>query len=189
MLHNRIKTQLSAYLDDELSPRQKQRVKEHLAICEECHLLLQDLREVSNRVASLRQKAPKDLWLAIDAKLDLISPASQSSLVDHLWQWTWRWLQPIVKPVPIAVGTASIICGILLVLLLQQPQETSSQQIPIDVYLTVHTRDYSQESLVPDQTLNLEQQDDSEATEQEQEQTYDSEIDFYLTVYLGEDEI
>jgi len=185
MLHYRIQKQLSAYLDDELSPRQRRRVEKHLLICEECSLLLQELRETSDSIASLRQTAPADLWFAVNARLADISSNSRPSLATGR-RWTWRQIYPIIKPVAATIGIALVVCGIFIIL--HEPQETP-EYTQMDVYLTEHTQYYSQKMLAPDPLLSLAQQADTTSTQQNQQPTYSSEIDFYLSVYLGDDEI
>lgn len=189
MLHNRIQKQLSAYLDDELSPRQKQRLEKHLLICEECYLLLEELRETSYSIASLRQTAPEELWFAINAKLERTYSDSQQSLAAGR-RWTWERIYPIMKPVTVAVGIVIVACSILIQTFLNKPSEISPEYTQMDVYLTAHTQYYSQKMFTTDSALNLEQQNaDTESTQQNQESTDSSELDFYLSVYLGEDEI
>ena len=189
MLHKRIQKQLSAYLDDELSQRRRQRVEKHIQICGECSLLLAELRETSDSVASLRQTAPEDLWFALNARLESISPDSQNSFATRR-RWTWERLYPIVKPAAATIGIALIVGVIFIQIFLHKPSEVSSEYTQMDVYLTAHTQYYSQKILAPESAINLEQQDiDTTSTEQEQQSDYSSELDFYLSVYLGEDEI
>lgn len=189
MIHNRIQKQLSAYLDDELSPRQKRRLEKHLLVCEECSLLLQELRETSDSIASLRQTAPEDLWFAINAKLEGISSGSRRSLAAER-RWTWGQIYPITKPVIVAIGIVLVVCTIFIRAFLHKPAEISPEYTQMDVYLTAHTQYYSQKMLTPDSLLNWEQQNtDTATTEQNQQSTDSSELDFYLSVYLGEDDI
>lgn len=189
MIHKRIQRQLSAYLDDELSQRRRQRVDKHLRICEECSSLLAEIRETSDSVASLRQTAPGDLWFALNARLENISPHSQTPLAIGR-RWTWERIYPIVKPAAAIIGIALIVGFISLRVFLHKPSEVSSEYTQMDVYLTAHTQYYSQKMLAPDEVINLEQQNiDTTATEQNQQSDYSSELDFYLSVYLGEDEI
>jgi len=179
--------QLSAYLDDELSPRQRQRVDKHLLICEECSLLLQELRETSDSVASLRQTAPADLWFAVNARLTDIYSNSRPSLATG---WTWRQIHPIITPVAAAIGIALVVCGIFVQIFPRGPSAPSAEYTQMDVYLTEHTQYYSQKMLAPAPMLSLAQQDAGTAsTQQHQQSTSGSEVDFYLSVYLGDDEI
>ena len=189
MLHNRIKKQLSAYLDDELSPGQRQQVENHLRICEECSLLLQELRETSDSIASLRQTAPEDLWFAINARLESVSSDSRRSLVTSR-RWSWERVYPIMKPLAATIGIALIVCGISIRIFLNRPAEISPEYTQMDVYLTAHTQYYSQKMLAPESVIDCEQQDaDIESSQQDQQTNDSSEIDFYLDVYLGGDEI
>ena len=189
ILHNRMQKQLSAYLDDELSPRQRQRVEKHLRICEECSLLLQELRETSDSIASLRRMASEDLWFAINAKLDGISSNSQRSLATGR-RWTWERIYPIIRPAAVTIGIALVICSIFIQIFLNKPSEISPEYTQMDAYLTAHTEYYSQQMLATDSVIDWERQNaDTESTEQNQESNYNSELDFYLSVYLGEDEI
>jgi hypothetical protein len=189
ILHNRIQKQLSAYLDDELPLRLRRRVEKHLLICEECSALLQEIRETSDSIASLRQTAPEDLWFAINAKLEGISSGSRRSLVAEQ-RWTWGQIYPIAKPVIVAIGIVLVVCTLYIRTFLHKPSEISPEYTQMDVYLTAHTQYYSQKMLTPDFVLNGEQQNiDTATTEQNQQSTDSSELDFYLSVYLGEDEI
>ncbi|MFQ6040070.1 MAG: anti-sigma factor family protein [Candidatus Poribacteria bacterium] len=189
MIHKRIQKQLSAYLDDELSQRRRQRVEKHLQICEECSSLLAELRETSDSVALLRQTASEDLWFALNARLESITPASQTPVAAGR-RWAWERIYPIVKPAAAIIGIALIVGFISLQIFLHKPSEVNSEYTQMDVYLTAHTQYYSQKMLAPDEVINLEQQDiDTTSTEQNQQPDYGSELDFYLSVYLGEDEI
>jgi hypothetical protein len=164
-------------------------VEKHLQRCEECSLLLAELRGTSDSIASLRQTAPEDLWFALNARLENISPQSENSLAT-LRRWSWERIYPLVKPAVATIGIVLIVGFISLQIFLNKPSEVSSEYTQMDVYLTAHTQYYSQKMLSPDEVINLEQQDiDTTATEQNQQSDYSSELDFYLSVYLGEDEI
>ena len=190
MLHNQMQKQLSAYLDDELSTKKRQRVKQHLLVCEECSSLLHELREMSDGVASLRQTAPEDLWFAISAQLEDASPDySQRTLMTER-RWAWRRIHPIIKPVAVTIGIALVALGVFIQIFLRGPSEISPEYTQMDAYLTAHAQYYSQNMLAPDPTFSLSQQQADTASNQQALQTdYDSEVDFYLSVYLGEDEI
>ena len=170
-------------------------MEEHLLICEECSLLLQELRETSDSIASLRQTAPEELWFAINAKLDGTSSDSQRPLAAGQ-RWTWGRIYPVInfrgslKPVAATIGIALVVCSIFIQIFLRRPSEISPEYTQMDVYLTAHTQYYSQKMLAPDSVLNWEQQNtDTASTEQNQQSADSSEVDFYLSVYLGEDEI
>jgi anti-sigma factor RsiW len=62
---------LSDYLDDELSPAERQHVEAHLSGCAGCRTVLDELRAVTARAAALPAAPPaNDLWPAIEARLE-----------------------------------------------------------------------------------------------------------------------
>lgn len=190
MLHNRIKKQLSAYLDGELSSRQRKQVEKHLSKCEECSVLLEELREVSESVASLRQEAPEELWFAINANLETVSSDSQRPLVTDK-RWNWERIYPVMKPLAAAATIVIVLFSAFFIWTsLHEQPKTISQDTPMDVYLTAHTQSYSRKMLAPEPVLDLvETQVNTQSNQQEQQTEYSSDVDFYLSVYMGEDEI
>lgn len=61
---------LSEYLDDELPPRERAEVEDHLAGCAECSAVLADLRRVAARARALDSAGPSaDLWPGIAARI------------------------------------------------------------------------------------------------------------------------
>ena len=63
-------SQLSEYLDDELSPADRHVVETHLAECEACRTTLTELRRVVAQAANRKDSAPvNDLWPGIDARI------------------------------------------------------------------------------------------------------------------------
>jgi putative zinc finger protein len=62
---------LSEYLDDELSPGDKAQMDAHLAACEACRTVLDELRAVTVKAASLSPTPPSaDLWPGIEARIE-----------------------------------------------------------------------------------------------------------------------
>jgi anti-sigma factor ChrR (cupin superfamily) len=63
--------QLSEYVDDELSPRERARIEAHLSECPECARLVYDLRAVVAAAESVEDTPPaRDLWPAIAGRLE-----------------------------------------------------------------------------------------------------------------------
>ena len=72
-------SQLSEYLDDELSAAERRSIETHLGECDTCRTTLEDLRRVVTHAASLGDSAPvNDLWAGIESH---ITPASRRPLV------------------------------------------------------------------------------------------------------------
>jgi putative zinc finger protein len=65
-------SQLSDYLDDELSDVERRSVEAHLAQCESCRVTLDELRAVVSAASRLPDSPPaQDLWPAIESRIGL----------------------------------------------------------------------------------------------------------------------
>lgn len=63
--------QLSEYVDDALSPRERARIEAHLSECPACERLVDDLRAVVTAAQSVEDMPPaSDLWPAIAGRLE-----------------------------------------------------------------------------------------------------------------------
>ena len=70
-MHGEWTDRLSEYLDDELSPEDRDALESHLAGCEPCRATLDALRRVVERAGSLTPRPPAaDLWSGIAGRLD-----------------------------------------------------------------------------------------------------------------------
>jgi Putative zinc-finger len=66
---------LSEYLDGDLSTEERRHVSEHLATCEACRAMLEELQSVVSEAAALSDSGPaRDLWSGIAARIE---PARQ----------------------------------------------------------------------------------------------------------------
>jgi hypothetical protein len=78
MNHEQWTDRLSDYADDELRIEDREAVDRHLAQCEECHQILDEIRAVSSRAGTLTDAPPsRDLWPRIAAEIgaaDLRTP-------------------------------------------------------------------------------------------------------------------
>jgi Putative zinc-finger len=62
---------LSEYLDGELTKREQEQIEAHLAQCDECRTILDQLRAVVARASMLPSGAPaSDLWPGVEARLN-----------------------------------------------------------------------------------------------------------------------
>jgi putative zinc finger protein len=69
-MHQEMSDKLSDYLDDELTPPERQAVEAHLQECSECAATLADLRRIAGTAAGLGDTPPAgDLWPAIAARI------------------------------------------------------------------------------------------------------------------------
>jgi hypothetical protein len=69
-MHQEITDKLSDYLDDELTPSERQAVEAHLRECDECTATLAELRRIAGTAAALPDTPPSgDLWPAIAERI------------------------------------------------------------------------------------------------------------------------
>ena len=68
--HDAYTDRLSDYIDDELDARQRDEIAGHLAQCEGCRAIANDLRAVAARAASLSDRGPdRELWAGVAARI------------------------------------------------------------------------------------------------------------------------
>jgi len=76
---------LSEYLDDEVSAGERREIEAHLARCEACRGVLDDLRDVVERARALDPRPPAaDLWPAIAARTARSGPRRLTFTVPQL---------------------------------------------------------------------------------------------------------
>lgn len=97
MNHKRIQDELSAYLDNALTPDRHKQVEAHLRSCEECSDMLSAFQKNRQRVADLSHPVPSTLKDAVMAKIHMqfqdelsayldneLAPAMQERIETHL---------------------------------------------------------------------------------------------------------
>ena len=83
MNHKRIQKQLSAYLDNELTPSRHEQVEAHLRSCEECSDMLSVLQQNRQMVANLSHPAPSTLKDAVMAEIHTQFQDELSAYLDN----------------------------------------------------------------------------------------------------------
>lgn len=149
MSHNRIQKQLSAYLDDQLSPESRARVEAHLDTCDECVEMLSDFQQNRQSIGALRHEAPPIAELVLPQLSDR-GPVRRSFFpsTEDIRHWFSR---------PVMGGTFAVVSACLLFALvyfnLTPPSDDS-----LDLYLSEHTQYsvyYSSQSEQSDGTTEL----------------------------------
>src|SRR6476469_8948062 len=78
--HARLREQLSAYLDDELSPPERFEVEHHLEACPDCRSELEDLRTIASATGMLPEVPPlRSFAIGPDATATAVMPRAQRS--------------------------------------------------------------------------------------------------------------
>ena len=70
-MHTEWTDRLSEYLDEELAPAERREVEAHLAGCDECAAVLDDLRRVIARAQTIEPRPPQaDLWPGVAGRIE-----------------------------------------------------------------------------------------------------------------------
>ena len=83
MNHKRIQDNLSAYLDNELTPRRHKQVETHLRFCQECSDMLSAFQQNRQRVADLSHPAPSTLKDTVMAEIHTQFQDELSAYLDN----------------------------------------------------------------------------------------------------------
>ena len=83
MNHKHIQSELSAYIDNELSPNRHKQIEAHLRSCKACAEMLSALQKNRRRVANLFQPAPSTLKDAVMAKIHAEFQDELSAYIDN----------------------------------------------------------------------------------------------------------
>ena len=136
--HDRIQKQLSAYLDDELSPEQRTIVETHLSECHECAEMLTDFQQNRQWIGALTHEAPPiaDLVFPQLADRGPVRPKFFPSF-SELWNWISR---PAISDVGALAMVGLVVALVYFNLMMPGSQDTYTAD-PLDFYLAVHTED------------------------------------------------
>ena len=136
--HNRIQNQLSAYLDDELSPEQRMSIEAHLSECHECTEILADFQQNRQSIGALTHEAPPIADLVLPQLADR-GPVRQKVLptFGELWDWVSR---PAISGVGALAMVGLVVALVYFNLMMPRTNDTYTAD-PLDFYLAVHTED------------------------------------------------
>ena len=136
--HNRIQNQLSAYLDNELSPEQRTVVETHLSECHECTEMLADFQRNRQWIGALAHEAPPIADQVLPQLADR-GPVQRRLLPSfgELWDWVCR---PAISGVGALAMVGLVVALVYFNLMMPASQDTYTTD-PLDFYLAVHTED------------------------------------------------
>src|SRR5262249_32498922 len=76
-MHEEWTNKLSDFLDDELTPEERDGVAARLQTCGVCTAVLEDLKQVVARARGLENRPPQlDLWPGVAARIDVAADAA-----------------------------------------------------------------------------------------------------------------
>ena len=162
--HDRIQKQLSAYLDDELSPEQRTSVETHLSECHECAEMLADFQQNRQWIGALTHEAPPIADLVLPQLSDR-GPVRRRFFpsFSELWHWLSR---PAISSVGALAMVGLVVALLYFNLMMPGAQDTYTAD-PLDFYLAVHTEDtaynplhsyavtdsFGEDTTIPDTTI------------------------------------
>ena len=172
MSHNRIQKQLSAYLDDQLSPKIRARVEAHLNTCDDCAEMLSDFQRNRQGIGALRHEAPPIAELVLPQLSDrgAVRRSFLPSMQD-IRQWFFR---------PLMGGTFAVVSACLLFGLVYFNLTPTSED-SLNLYLSEHTQ-YSVYYSSPSESAT----DSLDSNTASSPATVEGDTSFFLEVYLGD---
>ncbi len=175
--HTRIQNQLSAYLDDELSPEQRISIDAHLSECHECTEMLADFQQNRQSISALTHEAPPIADLVLPQLADR-GPVRQKVLptFGELWDWVSR---PAISGVGALAMVGLVVALVYFNLMMPGSNDTYTAD-PLDFYLAVHTEDTAYNPLHSYAVT------DAFGTDTNSDTTTEDNTDLLLEVHLGD---
>jgi hypothetical protein len=185
MQHSQIQKQLSAYLDEALSPQECEGIELHLQTCNECTEILSDLRQNRQWIAELRQPAPTGLWEAVQAQM--ANPNQRQAIRKFRLDFGYIWRQWIFRPVPVGISALVTVCLVLALVYLNPTQNPSEDSL--DFYLMVHTEYVAHNPLTSNTVVDsfvIVEESEAESPDAAFPDDTQTVLDTYLDAYFGD---
>ena len=134
-IHTQFQDELSAYLDNELTPAMHQRIEAHLHACNECSETLSAFRENRERMNSLKHPVPSSIHDAVMAKI-----RRQTADVRVEESTPTRWLPDIGRWFfrPVTAGATGILTLALILGALYFYPTAPQYEETLDFYFELH---------------------------------------------------
>lgn len=134
MTCKQIQSQLSAYIDGDLSTIEKEQVEAHLADCPVCHKELADLKETVALLQSTPQMTASEKFLQqVNAQIDVQQSASP------IWKRVRRFPSLLFKikiPMQLAAATAM---AVLVIMMVTSPEMKRVSETTLQKYAEIET--------------------------------------------------
>ena len=154
MNHQRIQKELSAYLDDELSPEMQEQVAAHLRVCEECRGMLSTFQRNRRHVAALAHPVPpiKNTVMAQIRVQAAQPPLTVSQRIGILFRDAAHALQSLKGTKrwffrPITAGASAVLSLALIMGFLYLYPTGTHYEEALDFYFGIHTEQLSDSPL------------------------------------------
>lgn len=152
MDHERIQKELSAYLDDELSPAKQEQVAAHLRSCTECQQMFKAFKRNRRRIAGIKPTVPpiaiKEAVMARIRAGEVLQPVPVSQRLGILIRDVALALQSLNKTRhwffrPITAGASAVLTLALIVGFLYLYPTGTHYEEALDFYFGIHAEQVS----------------------------------------------
>lgn len=166
---------ISAFIDDELDPREHRQMELHISECVSCRQEVEKMRQMVGFVrATPRPKAPAQAWTGTLQKIEAASEKPVRAGIFRLPKWG-------------AMPAAAALFVLLLYFLGSQllPPGSETGPMSVTVYLQEHELFSAQQVLSPDFLSELTTVQTTEATETTESDEPISELDMLMEAHYG----
>ena len=150
MNHQRIQNELSAYLDDELSPAKHEQVAAHLRGCAECQQMFKAFQRNRRRIAGIKRPVPpiKDAVMARIREGEVLQPVPVPQRLGILIRDAALALQSLKGTMhwffrPITAGAGAVLTLALIVGCLYLYPTGTHYEEALDFYFGIHAEQVS----------------------------------------------
>ena len=109
MNHSYYRDRISAYVDNELSPQEREIIKQHISECQECRNLLAELEKLDRFVQQRSQLADEEYWERSAQKIEQRLGFTGETKVTDITPSRWKGLVPKLAAVAASVAILGFI--------------------------------------------------------------------------------
>ena len=143
-IHTQFQDELSAYLDNQLTPAEHQRIEAHLHTCSECSGMLSAFQENRERIQGLEHPAPASIQDAVMATIRHQAAEAHAQEPAHTpWRATGigQWISDLGRwfSRPLTAGATGFFMFALILGFLYLYPSTPEYDETLDFYFGLHT--------------------------------------------------
>lgn len=137
MDHSYYRDKISAYVDNELSPQEREIVQQHISECQECRKLLAELKKLDRFVQQRSQLAGEEYWERSAQKIEQRLGFTGETKVTDITPSRWKGLVPKLAAVAASIAVLGFIAlyerDISRQISPQAMKSTEAPQVDLDI--------------------------------------------------------